>query len=88
MIELYNLFCMCSINKKSTATLEGEKIQEMPLTNTQIQEMPSTNASSMKCHRTSDFVPKISSPLRFRPSLAVKYTVHPITLNGGLITKP
>lgn len=39
------------------------KILDMPLTSAQFQEMTSTSASFMKCHRTSDFVLEISSPL-------------------------
>ena len=42
-----------------------KRIQEMPLTNAQFQEMSLTSASSMKCHRTSDFVPEMPSPLGF-----------------------
>ena len=60
----------------------------MPLTSTQSQEMSSISASSMKYHRTSDFIPKMPSPLGFFPSCAIKYNVHPIAHNGGLLTEP
>ena len=55
----------------------------MPLTNVQIQKIPSISVSFRKCHRTNDFVSKMSSPFEFRPSRAVKYTIHPIALNGA-----
>lgn len=63
------------------------KIQEISWTNIQVEEMSSTNASYIKCHHTSDFTPKISLSLGFCLS-HVKCIVHPITINGKLLTEP
>lgn len=47
-----------------------------------------TKESFKKCHHTNGFVPKMLSPLGFRPPHTIKYTVHHIALNDAGFTEP
>ncbi len=76
-------FLVCFVLDVEDECLVVEILQEMPLTSVQVPEMPSISVSSKKYHRTNDFVPKMLSSLGFRPFCVVKYTVHPIELNGA-----
>ena len=63
-----------------------EIIQEIPLTSVQILEMSSISVSSKKYHRANNFVPKMPSPLGFRPFCAVFVRWHflELTLVNGI----
>lgn len=61
-----------------------QKIQEISLRNTQIQKQKKNIIDECEFYKIplyKRFYPKISLSLGFRPSRAVKCTIHPITLN-------